>query len=98
VGYEIVLTPSAWRDLEKIRAYIARDNSVAAQRFVLKLIDATETLSTFPQRGAVLIGRPGVRFILEHQYLIVYRIEEQTCTVRVLRFWHGARERKWMRL
>ena len=37
--YEVIITRSALRDLEEIRAYIARDNPAAAQRFGLKLLD-----------------------------------------------------------
>ncbi len=98
MGYKIVVAPLALRDLAKIRAYIAKHNPVAAQAFVLKLMDAARSSNAFPQRGTVLIGRPGVRFVLEHPYLVIYRVDEGSITVEVLRFWHGARERKWMRL
>jgi addiction module RelE/StbE family toxin len=98
VGYKIVFTSTALRDLEKIHAYIAKDNPAAANRFALKLIASAETLAAFPQRGSLLLGRPGVRFVLEQPYLVIYRIDETLESVRVLRFWHGSRERKWMRL
>ena len=76
--YEVVIARSALRDLEQIRAYIARDNPTAAQPFALRLLDGAESLRTFPERGGF--------------------IAEQSRTVRVLRFWHGARERVRMRL
>jgi len=39
VEYEVIIARSALRDLEQIRAYIARDNPAAAQKFCLKLLD-----------------------------------------------------------
>ena len=84
--------------MEQIRAYIARDNPSAAGTFVLKLLDEAQSLGTFPERGGFVVERPGARFVMVHPYLVVYRIAQETCTVRVLRFWHGARERMRMRL
>jgi toxin ParE1/3/4 len=98
VEYEVIITRSALRDLEQIRAYIARDNPSAAETFGQKLLDGAESLRTFPERGGLVIQRPGARFVLVHPYLIVYRIIEQSRTVRLLRYWHGAREQVRMRL
>ena len=96
--YEVIITPAGLRDLEQIRAFIARDNPSAAQTFCLKLLDEAESLRTFPERGGFVVERPGARFVMVHPYLVVYRIVEQSRVVRVLRFWHGARERMRMRL
>lgn len=96
--YEIIITRAALRDLEKIHAYIARHNPAAAQVLNVKLLDEAESLRTFPERGGFVAERPGVRFVIVHPYLVVYRIAEQSRAVRVLRFWHGARERVRMRL
>jgi len=98
VEYEVIIARSAIRDLEEIHAYIARDNSAAAQAFVLKLLDEARSLVAFPERGGIIKERRGARFVMVHPYLVVYRIEEETRIVRVLRYWHGARERVRMRL
>jgi len=98
VEYEVIITRSALRDLEQIRVYIARDNPSAAQAFGLKLLDEAQSLSAFPERGGFVAERPGARFVMVHPYLVVYRIVEKSRTVRVLRFWHGARERVRMRI
>jgi toxin ParE1/3/4 len=97
VEYEIIVTRTALRDLEQIRAYIARDNRSAAEAFVLRLIDEAQSLKTFPERGWFVRERPGARFVMVQPYLVVYRIVLESHTVRVLRFWHGARERIRMR-
>jgi toxin ParE1/3/4 len=98
VEYEVIITPAGLRDLAQIRAYIARDNPSAAETFGLKLLDGAESLRTFPERGGCVAQRPGARFVLVDPYLIIYRILEQSRTVRVLRFWHGAREQVRMDL
>ena len=89
--YEVIVTRSALRDLEQIRTYIARDNLSAAETFGQKLLDGAESLRTFPERGGLVLQRPGARFVVVHSYLIIYRIMQQSRTVRVLRYWHGAR-------
>ena len=96
--HEVVIARFALNDLERIRAYIARDNPTTAQTFALKLLAGAESLRTFPERGGFIAERPGARFVIVSPYLVVYRIVEQSRTVRVLRFWHGVRERVRMRL
>ncbi len=96
--YEIIIARSALRDLEQIRDYIAHDNPTTAETFVPKLLDQAKSLRTFPERGGFIAERPGARFVMPYPYLVIYRIDEQSRTVRVLRFWHGARERVRMRL
>ena len=96
--YEVIIARSALRDLEQIRAYIARDSPAAAETFGLKLLDQANSLRTFPERGGFIAERPGARFVMVYPYLVIYRIDEHSRTVRVLRFWHGARERVRMRL
>ena len=96
--YEVIIARSALRDLEQIRAYITHDNPAAAETFGLKLLDQTNSLRTFPERGGFIAERPGARFVMVYPYLVIYRIDEHSRTVRVLRFWHGARERVRMRL
>jgi toxin ParE1/3/4 len=93
VEYEVIIARSALRDLEQIRTYIARDNPAAAETLGLRLVDEAKSLRRFPERGGFIAERPGARFVMVYPYLVVYRIEEHSRTVRVLRFWHGARER-----
>jgi toxin ParE1/3/4 len=98
VEYEVIITNSALRDLKQIRAFIARDNPPVADEFCQKLLDAAQSLKAFPERGGFIAERPGVRFVMVHPYLVIYRVIEESLTVRVLRYWHGARERIRMRL
>ena len=96
--YQVIIARSALRDLEQIHDYIAKDDPSAATTFGLKLLDEAESLCKFPERGGIIVERPGARFVMVHPYLVVYRILEKSRTIRVLRFWHGARERIRMNL
>lgn len=49
--FKVVVTRPALRDLEQIRAYIARDNPPVADTFGLKLLDEAASLHAFPERG-----------------------------------------------
>jgi len=95
---KIVFSRYADRDLEGIVRYIARDNAEAAERFGLKLIARAMTLS---EPATVMIGsalrhRPVVRKLVEGKYLILYRVFPDR--VRILRFWHAARNPKRLKV
>ena len=94
-AYQVVFTPYASGDLEQIVRYIARDNPDASQRFGDKLVDRALSLSDplVFQSGGRLPKRAGVRKLIEGNYLILYRILPEQNKVRVLRFWHAARDR-----
>jgi plasmid stabilization system protein ParE len=48
---KIVWTEPAVADLESIRDYIARDSGFYALQFAGRLVEAVETLESFPERG-----------------------------------------------
>jgi plasmid stabilization system protein ParE len=82
------------RDLKQIRDFIAVENPSAAVRVAESLLNRAEGLATFPERGGLVRGRPGLRFIVVGPYLIFYRLDDEMSLVRVTRFWHGARDRR----
>jgi len=94
VAWQVIIGRVALRDLYRIRDFIARDNPAVAVSFCQKLLDRAEALREFPERGGHLRERPGARFSVVGSYLIVYRVDQAAATVRILRFWHGARERR----
>ena len=97
MAWKVIIGHVALRDLEGIRDFIARDDPAAAVSFGAKLLSHAEGLRMFPDRGGHLKERPGARFSVVGSYLIVYRVDQAAETVRVLRFWHGARERRHLR-
>lgn len=89
-----VWTRAAIRDLSNAREYIARENPNAAREIALKIVDATERLINFPEKGRP--GRVnGTRELVATgtQYLIVYRVKKNA--VHFLRVLHGSQ--RWPR-
>src|SRR5438270_4003330 len=97
MDWRVVFSTRSKTDLQKIVEYIARDDLIAAKRFGLLLIEQAQSISKTPDRGVRLIERPGTRFFPCGSYLIIYRAEASSQTVRILRFWHGARGKRPLR-
>lgn len=93
MDFEVFLSPEALIDLERIIAFIALDNVVAAERIGNQLLDAAMSLRTFPERGRVVpeFQRSDLREIVFRSYRIIYRLSGESRCVEVVRFWHGAR-------
>ena len=70
----------------------------SVRNLLSQIAERSRLVGKFPERGGLITKRPSAQFVLVHRYLIVYRIDEHSRTVHVLRFWHGARERMRMRL
>lgn len=91
MGCQVIFSPQAIGRLEEIVRYIAEDNSVAALRLGMKLIDRAELLAEFPELGRPFPKRAGVRRLSVRPYLIYYRYKPAEQVVEILDFWHGAR-------
>ncbi len=99
-NFQVVFSLHAERDLEKIVRHVSRDDVEAAIRLGNKLIERALQLS-HPEnvyRGTNVSKRPGIRKLIEGNYLIFYRPYREERKIRVLRFWHAARDRKGLRL
>lgn len=87
----IVWSPEAIQDLISLRAYIAEDDPVAAQRIGLRIVHMVEELLPGnPQMGRP--GRvPGTRelVIAQTPYIVPYRVQRNS--LEILRIYHGAR-------
>ena len=85
--------PIAERDLAEIDASIARDSTLAADRFLDLLAHRIEPLELFPRRGAPAREGDGyglqVRQLVVRRYRILYHVRGDT--VFVLRVGHGHR-------
>jgi len=94
MGWQVVFSTRSKQDLQRIVEYIAQEDRAAAERFGLALIDQAESLGHAPAMGVSLPERPGTRFIPYGSYLVIYRPDTKQQTVRILRFWHGARGKR----
>jgi plasmid stabilization system protein ParE len=87
----IVWTERAELDLQAICDYIARDNPIAAARWVTRLVSAVERLGAMPRSGSRVpeLGRDEIREIIMGGYRIVYRVS--STRVAVLTLFEGHR-------
>ena len=95
---KVIIRPMAERDLQGIIEYISRDNPQAAARVGRKLLDLSDELASSPHRGTAVRQRPLARKIGCWPYVIFYRFDSATGLLDILRFWHGARDPKALRL
>lgn len=93
MGYKVVITGPAVRDLSDIVRYIAENNVAAATKTGHGLIDKAETLAEFPFLGSKSrdLGMEDCRVLVSAPYWIVYRVSDERKTVQIFRFWHPAR-------
>lgn len=76
-------TDRAKRDLAEIGDYIARDNPVAAERWVAALLKLADRAAAMPLAGRRVpeVGRDDVREVLLRSYRLVYRVLDQAIDV-----------------
>lgn len=92
LAFQVRLAGRAQLDIEAIRAFIALDSPLDAQRFIAGLIDAIDSLEHFPLRHPAAHGAMAARKIRSmgfSNYRVLYRVHGND--VLVLRIRHGAR-------
>lgn len=78
--YAVLLTAGAERDLEAIYDYIAETDSEASADHVLqRLLDLSERLAVFPERGTypeelLALGIREYRQVMSKPYRVIYRV------------------------
>ncbi|MBI3894687.1 MAG: type II toxin-antitoxin system RelE/ParE family toxin [Acidobacteria bacterium] len=79
----LLWSPQSLRDLENIRAYIAKDSPLYADLVIRRLVVAVERLSNFPESGRMVPERssPEIREVIVKPYRIVYRVREGTVEI-----------------
>lgn len=94
MAYKIRFSHSARADINDIVRFISTDNREQAFRFARLLIEQAMSLAQFPERGRVVpeFAEEPVREIVVRTYRIIYRVDHQTHSIEVIRFWHEARD------
>jgi toxin ParE1/3/4 len=89
----LILAPEARQDLREIRDHIARDNSEAARRFVVRLRNMARVLAGVPAMGR---ARPElgahIRSFVADRYVLFYRPLRRPVGIELVRVLHGARD------
>lgn len=91
MAYQVIWSPEAYDDIDKLAGFIAKDSPFYAQAVVEKIIEASSSLVQSPQRGRIVpeIGDPNHREIFIYSYRLIFEIEEKT--VNILAVIHGKR-------
>ena len=83
--------PRAIRDVDDIWHWIAAEDLEAAERWVRRIVEATDRLTEFPKSGAPRPElAPGARSIVIGRYLVLYRVGPDS--IDIMRVVHGARD------
>jgi toxin ParE1/3/4 len=93
MGYPVVFSPSARRDLRDIVRYISLDAPVRAEDFGRLLLDSVRNLGDFPEKGRVVpeFADPALRELIVRNYRVVYRVNLVRQQIEIVRFWHATR-------
>jgi addiction module RelE/StbE family toxin len=91
---KVRITRPALDDLERIHAYISKDNTAAASRVVTHLINRAMALADTPYQGRE-VDEPNTRVIIvpRFRYFIFYTIARDE--VHITHFRHTSRRRPW---
>jgi toxin ParE1/3/4 len=86
---EIVWSPLARARLQEIRAYVAKDKPVAAERLAIRIVAVIEALRIRPYLGRAGTGA-GIRELVigGTPYVVVYRVRRKRVTIQTI--WHAA--------
>jgi plasmid stabilization system protein ParE len=91
VDYQIIFSPVSIESLKDITAWIAKDDSLVAERIGNELLDRIDLLSKFPKAGSVYAANKNWRKLVSRPYVIIYRINTSLRIIEVLAFRHSAR-------
>jgi toxin ParE1/3/4 len=91
---KIVFRETAYRDLEEIHAWIAKDRPAAADRVIDRIVSSAELLGHFPYIGHA--GRtPGTQewVVGGLPYIVVFTVDRETDELTIVAVFHGAQNR-----
>jgi len=89
---KIVITESAYSDLEDIENYISQDSPTIARKFINRIFDRIDQLYLYPTSGKPVpeVQDRSVRELLLNKYRIIYQIVDEQ-NINIIRIVHGSR-------
>ena len=85
----LIWSPLAVERISEIAGYIARDNPIAAEKWVTNIFAMVERLSEFPESGRLVPEIRNIMFreIINGNYRVIYKYENSTVSILTVR--HG---------
>jgi toxin ParE1/3/4 len=89
---EMIWSPLARTRLREIRAYVAKDKPVAAERLAIRIVAVIEVLREHPYLGHAGTGA-GVRELIVGgtPYVVLYRVRAKRIIIQTI--WHAAQRK-----
>jgi plasmid stabilization system protein ParE len=88
VGYAVIFSAQANRDLAAIVAFIAENNPAAAERLGNALVNRALMLGPLPHLGSPVRQRPGARRLAHKPWVVIYyEVDSVRGVVAISRFW-----------
>jgi plasmid stabilization system protein ParE len=92
MAYEILLLKRAVKDIDEICLYLSQFYPGTVGRFLDSLEKGFENLAMNPQMYAEYFGNRKYRRMVVQNYLVFYRIFDNSRCVRVYRILHGKQD------
>ena len=87
--YKIIITDSAFYDLESIELFIAKDNLKIAKQYILKIFERLEQLEAFPYSGLKIANSffdyAKAYYLICVNHVAIYQVNELAKCVYILR-------------
>lgn len=87
--YKIIITNSAFSDLESIKFFIAKDNLEIAKQYILKIFDRFEQLDEFPYSGLKIANSffdyAKAYYLICVNHIAIYQVNEVAKCIYILR-------------
>ncbi|OGR93054.1 MAG: hypothetical protein A2992_04805 [Elusimicrobia bacterium RIFCSPLOWO2_01_FULL_59_12] len=92
MAVKVIWTQTAWKDLDAVAEYIAKDSRYYSVLFVQQAREASRSLAYFARRGRVVpeLGDRNMRELLVMNYRMVYRVAKKE--VSIIALIHGSRD------
>jgi plasmid stabilization system protein ParE len=91
VDFQIRVAETALADFEAILAYSWANFPENTERFGNAILNHIDLLKSFPNLGASVAKRPGVRQLVHGSLLIYYSVHESPDYVEILHILHASR-------
>ena len=87
--YKIIITNSAFSDLESIKLFIAKDNLEIAKEYIFKIFNRFEQLDEFPYSGLKIANSffdyANVYYLVCVNHIVIYQVNEVAKCIYILR-------------
>lgn len=91
----VIIDEEARGDLDRIHAWIAKDDTAVADSVIARILDSTEYLGHLPHLGHPGRAEGTFEWVVKRlPYIIVYEIQSMRTEIIITGIFHGAQENR----